>query len=191
MHKASFILVAGLLLVLTMQVATPSDGSDDTDWSWRNMVAPDGSIRMPDLDFRKDWTVLGTWAIMGDDGDVSGMHVVYSQPSTVTAFRETGAFPDGAVLVKELLSAKADSLTTGRAAWADSVDGWFVMIKDTEKKFRGNPLWGNGWGWAYFDASDRTQTTTQSFRSECLGCHVPAKKTDWIYTQAYPVLQKP
>jgi hypothetical protein len=28
------------------------------------------------------------------------------------------------------------------------------------------------------------------FRTDCLGCHLPAKKSDWIYVDGYPVLRK-
>lgn len=35
------------------------------------------------------------------------------------------------------------------------------------------------------------QTTSTDYKTDCLTCHVPAKQTDWIYTQGYPPLQKP
>lgn len=156
---------------------------------WDQMVSADGNISMPSADYRKDWTAIGTWAITGDEGKVTGQHVVYTQPESVATFRATGKFPDGAVLIKELLNAETGHLTTGQVAWATDISGWFVMIKDGENRFPSNGLWGNGWGWAYFGADERQQTTTKSFRGECLGCHVPARKTDWIYTKAYPALK--
>ncbi len=165
-------------------------GADDAGQItiWDQMISADGDISMPSVDYRKDWSAIGTWAITGDEGTVTGQHVVYTQPETVEAFRATGKFPDGAVLVKELLNAESAHMTTGQAAWATDVSGWFVMIKDSTNRYASSGLWGNGWGWAYFDKSDRVNTTTKSFRGECLGCHVPARKTDWIYTKAYPAL---
>jgi hypothetical protein len=35
---------------------------------------------------------------------------------------------------------------------------------------------------------NRSQNVSTNFRTDCLGCHVPAKDTDWIYTEAYPTL---
>src|SRR5262249_40868778 len=74
------------------------------------------------------------------------------------------------------------------AHWAEGTKVWFVMIKDAKGRFPGNPLWGDGWGWALFksDAPD-TQIATD-FKKDCLGCHIPAQETDWAYVSGYPVL---
>ena len=180
----------GLAVVVAAATVSANGGDYSTEKVWQEMVGKDGSIHMPKADFRRDWAVLGTWALTGDDGKVTGQHVVYSQRSTIDAFRTTGEFPDGAVLIKELLLAQSATLTTGEAAWATEISGWFVMIKDRKNRFPKNQLWGKGWGWAYFDAGDKTTSPTKSFRAECMGCHVPAKKEDWIYSYAYPVLAK-
>jgi hypothetical protein len=31
---------------------------------------------------------------------------------------------------------------------------WFVMVKDSKGSFPGNDLWGDGWGWSWFDAGN-------------------------------------
>ena len=62
------------------------------------------------------------------------------------------------------------------------------MIKDTEGRFAGNPLWGEGWGWALFQTDDRTVNVATAYTTDCLGCHVPARANDWIYVEAYPTL---
>jgi hypothetical protein len=73
------------------------------------------------------------------------MHVVYTQLDTVVAFRKTGKFPDGAILIKELFSTNTDAMTTGTVSRAHKTSGWFVMVKEsTNKRFPGNKLWGNG-----------------------------------------------
>ncbi len=28
------------------------------------------------------------------------------------------------------------------------------------------------------------------FQKDCIGCHVPAKNTGWVYIQGYPTLRK-
>ena len=153
-------------------------------------VDADGTISMPS-DFR-EWAYLGTWSIAGDDeeGGAADFHVVYTQPETVEAYRRTGQFPDGAVLVKELIEADTGDLTTGRVSWANRVTGWFIMIKDRQGRFEGNGLWGDGWGWALFQADDPAITVTQDYKAECIPCHVPAKTDDWVYLRGYPVLNK-
>jgi hypothetical protein len=48
---------------------------------------------------------------------------------------------------------------------------------------------GDGWGWSWFDAGNPTKTTSTDFKVNCLGCHVPAQATDWIYVNGYPPLK--
>jgi len=149
-----------------------------------------GNISLP-KDFR-NWRFLGTWGVATDEDNQvgsKGFHNVYTRPETVEAFRKTGKFPDGAVLVKELFKAKTDSMTTGEISYASETEGWFIMIKDAEGRFKGNKLWGDGWGWALFNAENPTKTVTEDYKSDCLPCHEPAKKDDWIYLRGYPGLK--
>lgn len=149
----------------------------------------DGKIKLPDQSFRSNWPMLGSWTVNGEDG-AAGLHIVYTQPETIDAFRETGSFPDGAVIVKELRSASTEDLTTGRVSYAGDLEGWFVMVKDKSGRFEDNPLWGDGWGWGYFSADAPSSLVTMDYKLECKSCHVPAKDTDWIYTRAYPLLNE-
>jgi len=150
-----------------------------------------GNISIP-KDFRS-WSFLGTWGVAANEnGQVGskGFHNVYTQPETVAAFRSTGKFPDGAVLVKELFKATTMSMTTGEISHASETEGWFIMIKDTKGRFTENRLWGDGWGWALFNADDRAKTVTTDYKEDCISCHVPAENDDWIYVGGYPVLKK-
>ncbi|MBO6555291.1 MAG: cytochrome P460 family protein [Pseudomonadales bacterium] len=149
-------------------------------------VDDQGVIELPN-DFRKAMVHLGSWYV--PDGEASGFHDVYTQAATVTHFRETGEFPDGAVLVKELRGAESGNYTTGKGVSyaTDSVKQWFVMIKDRKNRFPGNPNWGEGWGWALYKEASAGNVSTE-FRRDCLGCHIPAKENDWIYVEAYPTL---
>jgi hypothetical protein len=108
----------------------------------------------------------------------------------VDAYRETGAFPDGAVIVKELFAAATEDMTTGRVSHAHEVEGWFVMIKDAKGRFPDHGLWGDGWGWALFYADDPSTTVTEDYEAECIACHIPAEETDWIYVEGYPQLHE-
>ena len=157
--------------------------------SFSPYVDETGNISIP-KDFRS-WYFLGTWGVATDEEDEvgsQGFHNVYTQPETVEAFRSTGKFPDGAILVKELLAAKTNTMTTGEISYATETEGWFIMIKDTQGRFEGNPLWGDGWGWALFNADDPAATVTEDYKDDCIPCHVPAEKDDWIYVKGYPVL---
>jgi hypothetical protein len=96
---------------------------------------------------------------------------------------------NGAVIVKELLKAVTAPMTTGTVSRGSEVEGWFIMIKDTEGRFTSNPLWGDGWGWALFNANKPDIPVTENYKTECIGCHIPARNDDWIYIKGYPVLK--
>ena len=150
-----------------------------------------GNLRVPE-NYRHQYEFLGSWAVAADAG-VAGskdIHQVYASPGAIAAFRREGRFPDGTVLVKEVYDTATGSMTTGTVSRVQTLKGWFVMVKDGHDTHAGNPLWGNGWGWSWFDADKPTKTTSTDFKKDCLGCHVPAKDTDWIYTQGYPVLKQ-
>ncbi len=109
------------------------------------------------------------------------------------AFRVSGKFPDGATLVKELRPSIAGDNTTGAAvsyATAD-IKQWFVMIKDETGRFPENAVWGDGWGWALFKPGAPNTNVASNYKTDCLGCHIPAKAKDWIYDEAYRTLVAP
>src|SRR5215471_10312615 len=87
------------------------------------------------------------------------MHYTYASPGTAEYYRKNGTFPDGAVLVK-----------------------------DEKGRFPGNPLWGSGWGWALYKSDAPDKQVAVDYQKDCIGCHLPAKATDWVYVQGYPVL---
>jgi len=153
-----------------------------------NVVDAKGNLRVPE-NYRTRYQSLGTWAIAADSGRGSKeMHEVYASPGTIEAFRRGGRFPDGAVLVKEVFGTSTMGMTTGTVSHAVALKGWFVMVKDGRNSHPGNPLWGDGWGWSWFDADQPLKTTSTNYKTDCQGCHVPAKSTDWIYVSGYPVL---
>jgi len=148
-----------------------------------------GNIRIPE-GYQTSYQYLGSWAIAADSGQgAKEMHDVYASPGTIDVFRRTGRFPDGAVLVKEVRETETKPMTTGTVSHATKLKGWFVMVKDSKGAHPGNPLWGDGWGWSWFDASDRSKTTTTDYKAECLACHVPARASDWVYVDGYPPLK--
>lgn len=149
-----------------------------------------GDLHVPS-DYRTAYEFLGAWAIADTAGQpTKQMHIVYATPGTSAAFHKTGHFPDNTVLIKEVLATATESMTTGSVAHADKLVGWFVMVKDTKNRHPGNKLWGDGWGWSFFDAANRERTTSTDYKKDCQSCHVPAQNTDWIYVQGYGPLQK-
>jgi hypothetical protein len=153
-------------------------------------VDAEGNLHVPP-DYRTTYEALGSWAIAADEGRGSKeLHVVLASPGSIEAYRKAGRFPDGTVLVKEVFKTATKEMTTGTVSHADELKGWFVMVKDSAGRHRGNALWGDGWGWSWFDAADPTKTTSTDYRLNCKSCHVPAQATDWIYVDGYPALKR-
>jgi hypothetical protein len=150
-----------------------------------DLVDAKGNIRRPP-DYRDRYQVLGAYTVLDPKGNE--MHYTYASPGSAEFYRKNGRFADGTVLIKDVLATSHARLTTGDAHWAESTKVWFVMIKDDRGRFPNNPLWGNGWGWALFKSDAPGTQVATDFKKDCLGCHIPARATDWVYVQGYPVL---
>ncbi|MBY0371345.1 cytochrome P460 family protein [bacterium] len=184
MHKA-WVLFASIGLLMSASGCQQADGKPVAAKPYSSFVSENGNINFP-VDFPNGYVFIGSWAVNGSVG-VSEIHAVYTRPEDVSAFKEVGKFPDGAVLVKEVSATLGSAHTTGNASWAHESKTWFLMIKDSKQRFPTNPLWGDGWGWAQFDPATKKQIST-NYKTDCIGCHVPVKNSDWVYTYAYPPL---
>jgi hypothetical protein len=157
-----------------------------TSFNGFQLVDKAGNIRKP-MDVRDTYQSLGAFTVIDPKGNQ--MHLTYASPGAAETYRRNGKFADGTVLVKEVFGTEHAQLTTGDAHWAKDTKVWFVLIKDSTGRYPNNPLWGDGWGWALFQADAPDKQVATNYKKDCLGCHVPAKGTDWIYVQGYPVLK--
>jgi Cytochrome P460 len=179
------LMTAALVAAEVQNHATAATG----DQSPQTVVDDHGNLRVPE-DYRTAYQFLGAWAIAADQGKGSQqLHVVYASPGTIAAYRKSRSFPDGSVLVKEVFETTTGPMTTGTVSSAQTLKGWFVMVRDSKNTRPDNKLWGDGWGWSWFDASNPTKTTSTDYKANCLGCHVPAQATEWIYVSGYPPLR--
>jgi len=153
-------------------------------------VDASGNLHVP-ADYRTTYQFLGAWAVAFDAGRASKeLHLVYASPGTMTAYLDNGGFLEGTVLVKEVFQAGTGEMTTGTVSHAQTLKGWFVMVKDSTDRYAGNRLWGDGWGWSWFDAANPSRTTSTDYKTDCLPCHVPARASDWVYVRGYPPLAR-
>ncbi|MBX9606645.1 MAG: cytochrome P460 family protein [Gammaproteobacteria bacterium] len=156
--------------------------------TFRDYVDAQGRISLPQ-DFRLHWSHLGSWVVADTAAPGHGFHDVYTQAPAVEAYRQTGKFPDGTVLVKEIRKIDTAAMTTGQAQWAAQPAVWFVMVKNDKGRFSHNTHWDKGWGWALFEAKAPALDIAKSFAETCQGCHTPAQHTDWVFVQGYPTLR--
>ena len=176
-----------ILLTLSGSGVAGNKNKIQTTTAFSPYVDGNGNITLPE-DFRLSLSHLGSWFV--PEGDASGFHDVYANRDAITGYRKSGKFPDGSILVKELRAHRSGDYTTGNnVSYAtETVKQWFVMIKDSNKRFPDNKNWGNGWGWALFKTDNPKQNVSSDYQKDCIGCHLPAKPKDWIYTEAYPTL---
>ena len=189
------ILIVFLVVVILVAYQQVKSQNNSSSYNGFDLVDKAGNIRKP-ADVRDRYQLLGAYAVFdptsmapGSKSEGDDMHFTYASPGTAEYYRKNGKFADGTVLVKEVLGTDHARLTTGDAHWAKGMKQWFVMIKDEKNRYPNNPLWGDGWGWALFKADAPDKQVATDYNKDCLGCHIPAKTTDWVYVQGYPVLK--
>ncbi len=111
-------------------------------------------------------------------------HSVYIDPHSYDAYQRTGKFPDGTVMVKELVSVGAKKAPSGNGYFMGDFLGLAVAVKDS-KRFPKEP--GH---WGYFGLSETGKADAEAQPTEkCNTCHQQNAAEDWVYTQFYPVLR--
>ncbi len=102
-----------------------------------------------------------------------GIHHICANEQALTGYRE-GAFPDGAILVFDLLEAvdSEDSISEG----SRKVLG--VMHKDGQR-FRGT----GGWGFEAFEGGDPEKRVVESnAETACFQCHTSQSEQDYVFS---------
>jgi hypothetical protein len=103
-----------------------------------------------------------------------GIHHIYANRKAAEAYRKATPFPDGAVIVFDLLEAKA-----GAGAIEEGprkVVG--VMAKDAAK-------WKDtgGWGFEGFKGDSRTERAVgANAKTACFDCHTSQKSRDYVFS---------
>ena len=150
----------------------------------------DGQLIRP-TNYRQ-WTFVGTPVTPNDmNGGKAAFpefHNVYIDSVSYEAYKQTGKWRDGTILVKELVSVGAKAATSGKGYFQGDFIGLEASIKSSTH-FPGEP--GN---WAYFsftnkeggDLKDRADAFPTA---ACNACHSSAAKDDPVFTQYYPVLR--
>lgn len=156
----------------------------------------DGKLKLP-AGYRK-WIFIGApLTPNGLNGGKAGFpefHNVYIEDRNLTAYQKNGVFPEGTVVVKELVllrkgtypDGSADS-PSGRGFGEGEFNGMDVAVKDS-RRFAAT----NGWGFFNFGhhALPYEPAAAEAPREECASCHASgAAKTDMIWVDFYPVLR--
>jgi Cytochrome P460 len=121
-------------------------------------------------------------------------HHVYIEQKNVDAYLQTGEFPEGTVIVKELTRVLNPTFPdssrkepSGRGYFNGAYNGIDMSIKDS-KRFAKT----NGWGFFTFGHHPMPYDKTAAEKSvtECAGCHIAnVAATDMTWIQFYPLLR--
>ena len=156
----------------------------------------DGKLFQP-KDFR-EWVFIGAPLTPNglNDGKANfpEFHNVYVQPAAFKAYRATGKWPEGTMMVKELqlVGGKAEFPDgsryepSGRGYFPGAVNGLDVAVKDS-KRFKES----NNWGYFNFNHSAPPYLASTEAKpiGECAGCHIANADEDMVYVSLYkPIL---
>lgn len=106
----------------------------------------------------------------------AGIHHIYANQLALRGY-ETGQFPEGSVIVFELLALTTENGTT-KEAGRKRVD---VMHKDSTR-FAGT----GGWGFEEFQGDTRTRVLSDRARTACFQCHTQRKDRDFVFSRLRP-----
>jgi hypothetical protein len=114
-------------------------------------------------------------------------HSVYIDPQSFAVYKKTGKFPDGTVMIKELISVGATKAASGNGYFMGNFIGLEAEVKDS-KRFPKEPGY-----WAYFSFTDPGKPYKAKAKASptaaCNTCHEQNAADDWVFTQYYPVLR--
>ncbi len=105
-----------------------------------------------------------------------GIHHIYANSKAMIELAD-GQYKDGAVFVFDLLD-YFDSENTIVEAARKRID---VMQYDSEQYSA-----TGGWGFESFVGDSRTERVEQDVVTACFNCHIPAKESNYVYSQYRP-----
>jgi len=185
------------LSVLALQPMVADLAQAQSAPSWGPKYNAKGELELPrDYHF---WVFLGAPitpnALNGGKAAFQEYHNVYVHPDALRAYRKTGTWPEGTVMLKELrlsqpgTNADGSSVEpSGRGYFPAARNGIDVSVKDS-KRFAGT----NGWGFFNFGhhAPPYEKTSAAAPTEACAACHIANATKDMVFSKFYaPILEE-
>lgn len=156
------VLVVGLGILWAVTSSAASDGGD------KDLVKyPEGY---------RGWVLVKSMVIQQGHPlyeSFGGIHHIYANQKALKAMKSGKPYPDGAVLIFDLLDAKSEN----NAILEGSRKVLGVMHKDS-KKFSKT----GGWGFEGFKGDSRERAVTDP-KTACFNCHESQKNKDYVFSQ--------
>ncbi len=172
---------------------------------------PRGAVHAQSIGSRAQWTAAGElmlpegyreWVFLGSpltpnalNGGEAGFpefHNVYIPPQAYRAYRASGVFPEGTVLVKELQltvpGTDADGSrveASGRGYFPGALNGLDVAVKNSTR-------FADTGGWGFFNfghhAPPCARAAAPAPAAACAACHEANATKEMVFTRFYPIL---
>jgi cytochrome P460 len=117
--------------------------------------------------------------------DQPEFHNVYISPNAYREFREKGTFPDGTVMILEIVASGGNASINKAGKFEDKIIGIEASVKDS-KHFSEK--------WAYFNfIGNKGEALAQAKpfpQNACWSCHNQHAEVDNVFVQFYPVLRE-
>lgn len=168
-----------------LAIAAPNEATDAENSSDR--FDSSGTLRRPDN--YREWVFLGAAVTPNDmNGGKAAFpefHNVYLDPASFASYKQTGEIPNGAVIIKELVSVGGKAMPSGKGYFQGDFVSLEAMVKDT-KRFADEP---GGWAFFRFGEAPNYKPVGARMKTEsCNSCHAGADE-DYVFTSTYPVLR--
>ena len=130
--------------------------------------------------YRK-WAFVKSMVIYSDKhplfAEFGGLHHVYANAEAMRALVKGGTFPDGSVLVLDLLEAKDES-----GAWVEGSRKLVGVMEKDRARFKAT----GGWGFEAFKGGSQTERTVTDASAQCFSCHQKQKDNDFVFSGYLP-----
>lgn len=161
---------------------------------WGPKWTGDGQLMLPSN--YHEWVFLGSpltpHALNGGDAPFPEYHNVYVQPEAFRAYRTSGEWPEGTIMLKELQLTRAGSNpdgssveVSGRGYFPGALNGIDISVKDS-KRFKDS----NDWGFFNFGhhAPPYPKSVSVMPKEACASCHIQ-NADNMVFSKFYkPIL---
>lgn len=193
LSAAAIAAIAGVSIVANLDTADAQNYGVDIKPQWTDS----GELLQP-TGFRQ-WVYLGSPltpnALNDGAAGFPEYHNVYVQPSAFKAYRETGKWPEGTIMLKELQLVDKQGgdepdgsryEVSGRGYFPGPVNGIDIAVKDSSR-------FGDTKNWGYFNfghhAPPYAKTAMAAPKEACAQCHIDNAGEDMVFDKFYkPIL---
>jgi len=157
--------LAPVLLVLSLAASAPAQPAPQVDY-------PTGY---------RQWPHVKSMLISSDKHPLfatfGGLHHIYANAEAMKAYVKGGTFPDGSVIVFDLLDAKEEN-----GAWVGGDRKFIGVMVKNRARYKAT----GGWGFEGFKGDSRTDRMVTDANGQCFGCHQQQKDNDFTFSGYRP-----